>query len=130
LKPGKKYSPILHAARRRVGGGLVHDRADAAEVDVAVVGDELERGRREVDGERLLERRLVALERVPERAQSRALTRSSAWPSFRPLSFAGSTAKRFSPTGCAIVLGGEGLLDAARGDRRAHRRSPCRHPRR
>ena len=68
---GEEVVTDLDAALRRIGRGLVDDRAHAAEVHVAVVCDELERGRGDVDREVLLDRRLVAAEPVPERRVAR-----------------------------------------------------------
>ena len=56
------------SARRRIRGRFVNDHTDAAEVDVAVIGDELDGGRSDVDGEILLDHSLVAVEEIPQRA--------------------------------------------------------------
>src|SRR5215510_887780 len=69
---GKEVIAQLDAARRGIGRRLVNDHADAAEIDVAIVGDQLDGGRSDVDREVLLEHRLVALEVVPPRAIARA----------------------------------------------------------
>ena len=64
---GEEVVTHLHAGGRAVGRGLVDDDAHAAEVDVAVVGNEVQGGRRDVDRDALLEDGLVALEPVPQR---------------------------------------------------------------
>ena len=67
-KTGKEVVADLDAARRRVRRRLVDDRAHAAEIDVAIVGDELQRGRRDVDRDVLLHHGLVA---APKRGVAR-----------------------------------------------------------
>jgi hypothetical protein len=67
LGSGEEVIPDPHSAGRRVGRGLVDDGAGAAEVDVAVIGDELEGRRRDVDGQILLHHGLIALEEPPQR---------------------------------------------------------------
>ena len=75
---------------------LVDDGAGAAEADVAVVGDQLEAGRREVERDLSLHHALVAPE--PDEA-SRATTRSVAGPSLMPFTLASETLSFFSATG-------------------------------
>src|ERR1035437_7463952 len=60
------------SARCRIRGRFVNDHADAAEVDVAVIGDELDGRRSDVDGESFLDHSLVAVEKIPERGVPRA----------------------------------------------------------
>src|SRR5689334_2226786 len=71
LETGKEIVPDLYPAARRIGGRLVNDHADAAEVDVTIVGNELHRGRREIDREILLDDCLVAAKKFPERCVAR-----------------------------------------------------------
>ncbi len=56
----KEMVADFHPTARRIGRRLVDDHADATEIDVAVVGDDFERGRRGVYRDVLFEHGLVA----------------------------------------------------------------------
>ncbi len=63
----KKIFADLYSTRDRVCRRLVNDHADPAKVDVAVVGDDLQRRRGDIDGHVLLKHRVVAAKEIPQR---------------------------------------------------------------
>ncbi len=69
---GEKIAADFYARAGRIRRGFIHDHADAAEVHVAVIGDELDGGRGDIDGDVFLERGFVAAKKTPERAVARA----------------------------------------------------------
>ena len=117
--PGEAGKEVLadpHAARRGIGRGLVDDGAGPAEIDIAVIGDELDGGRREVDRDLLLYHRLVALEPAPQRRIARHHPQRG-----RPFLDAGELGEReahllLRDRRCEL-LGGDGGFRTARGQR-------------
>ena len=71
---GEEPAPDSDPARHRVRGCLVGDHACAAEVDIAVAGDEFDGRRSKVDRKVLLDYGLVAVREFPQRAVLRADT--------------------------------------------------------
>jgi len=63
----EKIIADLDPAGRGVRGRLVNDGADAAKIDIAIIGDQLDRRRCRVDREVLFQDGLVAAEEMPQR---------------------------------------------------------------
>src|SRR5438094_6402530 len=120
LEAREKIVADLHAAGCRIGGGLVDDGADAAEVDVAVVGDKLERRWRQIYGQLLLQHRLVAAKEIPQRGIARHdAQRSRAF--FNARDFPQRDSQLLLAHGLGVLVGRKLAFRAARRQRNGDR---------